>query len=234
MKDLIEVIKSALRKKAVAFKTGGIRPTFQMGESWIGRVAWQNPGEEQPIGRRGYPMVPMATIFVPDSDYVPKVLRNIKLITIFMDDAWWDNISANDYKDFFLIRTYESLDQLVPCDYTSKEQLLFFPLVPQFVDNEFPNWEDISDRNLVQVILELENKKKLDYYNDIHEDNKRVHKLGGYPSSIQGEVLFDEGYEFVMQIASDPKADINIVDNGNFYFAYNPNKKDWSIKCDFY
>lgn len=36
----IEEIKNQLRKKAVIFKTGGIRPTSEIGESWIGKVGW--------------------------------------------------------------------------------------------------------------------------------------------------------------------------------------------------
>lgn len=51
------------------------------------------------------------------------------------------------------------------------------------------------------------------YYNDIAEynSNYELHKIGGHPSIIQGRIDFMEGYEFVMQITSDDKAEFNIV-----------------------
>lgn len=235
--ELIEYLKSKLRKKAVVFETGGFRPTHKLGESWIGNVCWQKPGETQPMcSNVPAPMAALATIFVPESDFAPKALKNIKLITIFIDDAFWDNLDAEDLNKYFVIRTYENLEGLVPCDYSDEEMMLSFPLKPRNEDNEFPNWDDLSviNRKLFENIFQLENENILEYYADISEGNASLHKLGGYPSSIQGEVRFKEGCEFVMQISSDSKADINIVDNGNLYFGYNPQTKEWSVKCDFY
>ena len=234
--ELIEYLKSKLKKKAITFETGGIRPTNQLGESWIGKVCWQLPGEQQPIGNNGYPMTAIATIFVPESDHVPNALKNIKMISIFIDDDFWDNLDDDDLKDYFVIRTYDNLNNLVACDYHDHEMLLSFPLVPQYVEDDFPNWSDLSDinRSIFDIIYNLEDKKVLDYHTDIYENNGTSHKLGGYPFSIQDSVDFDEGYEFVLQIASDEKADMMIVDNGKFYFAYNPQTNDWSVKCQFY
>ena len=104
MEKIIESIKAKLRKKAVVLNTGGIRPTHQFGESWVGKVCWQNSGEEQPLGRNGLPMTPLATIFVPESDYVPKALKNIKLINIFVDNSGREDFYEDDYKDNFVIR----------------------------------------------------------------------------------------------------------------------------------
>lgn len=67
-----------------------------------------------------------------------------------------------------------------------------------------------------------------------YDTSYSLHKIGGHPSVIQGRIDFMEGYEFVMQITSDDKAEFNIVDSGNFYFAYNSEKNDWEICCDFY
>lgn len=235
MSQMIEEIKMVLRKKAVIFETGGIKPTCELGESWIGKVAWQNPGETLPMGQNNKPMVPIATMFVEESNYIPEALQGIKLITVFMDFEFWNNLGAGDYKDFFEIRTYTSLDNLEKCDYTS-EEILPFPLVAKKVENEFPQWEDLGDSNepLFDIILKLEKDEGVDYYTDIFEENNSCHKFGGYPSTIQGGMCFDDGYEFVMQISSDEKADMNIVDGGNFYFAYNKETKTWRVGCDFY
>lgn len=235
MNNIINGVKSRLRKKAVVFDTGGIKPTNQIGESWIGKVCWQRPGEGQPMCKNGTPMIPIATIFVEDSEYVPKALQNIKMINIFMDFDFWYNLGAEDYKDFFVINTYDNLENLVPCSYTSDE-ILAFPLVAKHIDNEFPHWEDIEEESdeLFEMILELEKNYGIDYFENIYEENNVKHKIGGYPSSIQGGVGYDEGYEYVMQISSDEKADMNIVEDGNFYFGYNPITKKWSVRCDFY
>ena len=123
MDKLIENIKQRFRKKAVVFQTGGIRPTHQLGESWIGNVCWQNPDEKQPLSKNGNPMIPLATIFVPDSDYVPKALAGIKMINIFLDADWLDYLDGTNLKELFEIRTYKNLEELVPCNYLDKKQI---------------------------------------------------------------------------------------------------------------
>lgn len=237
MDELIEKVRQRLRKKAVIFQTGGIRPTHQLGESWIGNVRWQKTGETQPMCTNvNFPMAALATIFIPESDYVPKELAGIKLITIFIDDALWDNLADEDLSKYFVIKTYEDLEGLVPCDYFDEEMMLSFPLVPKYVENEFPCHVDIGteSKEIEDIISKLRNENGIEYYVDIFDNNEKVHKLGGYPSTIQSTIHFKKGCKFVMQISSDPKADMNIVDDGNFYFGYNPETKEWSVQCDFY
>ena len=165
-------------------------------------------------------------------DYIPESLKDIKLITIYMSNEIWNNLSSFDYKNWFTIRTHDSLNNLVSCNYTS-QNIIPFPLVPELITNDFPLMEDIED-DVLDLINELEEKENIDYYDDILEENHSRHKIGGYPSYIQGGVGYDPGYEFVLQITSDSKANFIIVDSGNFYFGYNPTTKDWSIRCDFY
>ena len=231
MNDLVEIIKQRLRKKAVTFQTGGIRPTYQMNESWIGKVCWKNPGEQQPLSKNGDPMIPLATIFVPESDYVPKALKDIKMINIFLDVEWEDMIEG-ECKDLFVINTYENLDNLVSCNYLNKEYIDAFPLIPNYVDNEFPLWPDFNDD--IEELMESAGVDMDNYDDIIFEDNNVIHKLGGYPCFIQSPIINDNGYEFVLQIYSDEKAGFNIIDGGSFYFSYNPSNKDWSVQCDFY
>jgi len=228
----ISEIKNALRKKALGFETGGIRPTNQLGESWIGKVCWQAQGDTWPLGEDGEKMIPLATLFVDGSEYIPNSLKDIKMINIFVDVALLDNLAEDSYKKWFKIYTYESLDNLVKCDYTS-EQLIPFTLTPQVIDNEFPEWEDVGDE-LLDIISAMEENDNIEYYRDIYEDNYHSHKIGGYPSTIQGGLEYGEGYEFVLQISSDEKAEFNIVDGGNFYFGYNSTTKEWEVRCDFY
>ena len=233
-KDLsIEYIKNQLRKKATCFKTGGIRPTNALGESWFGKVAWQLPTDIWPQDDSGKRMIPLATIFLEGLDYVPDALKNIKLITIYLNNNWRDTLC--DYDTFtksFIIRTYESLTELSYCNHT-EEIIKPFPLVPYMVENDFPMWEDI-DHDIFETICQMEKKYNINYYDDIFEENDINHKLGGYPSVIQSGVGYSEGFEYVLQISSDEKANFNIVDGGNFYFGYNPQTKEWAVRCDFY
>ena len=235
--DLIQSIKTKIKRKAIIFETGESKATNEKGESWIGKVCWQNPEEQQPICKNTkHPMTAIATLFIPGSDYVPKVLKNIKLITVFMDDDFWNNLAEDDLKDYFVIRTYENLDNLVQCNYSNDKILLPHSLSEKYVDNEFPHSVDLDivHPDSYEQICDLENKCDLEYYDDIFEENKKCHKLGGYPSTIQNEITFNSGCEFAFQISSDDKAKMNIVDSGNIYFGYNPKTKEWSVKCDFY
>ena len=79
----IEEIKNALKRKAIVFRTGGFRPTNEISESWIGKVGWKLKNEEVPMDDDHQEMLPVATIFLPDSPVCPKELSGIKLITIF-------------------------------------------------------------------------------------------------------------------------------------------------------
>ncbi|MBE6156125.1 MAG: hypothetical protein E7161_00045 [Firmicutes bacterium] len=232
MNSSLESIKFQLRKKAIVFETGGIRPTNDIGESWIGKVCWQNPNEQQPIGKNGKPMIPLATIFVEESDYVPKALKNIKMISIFMDQDINISYGVENYVEWFAIKTYESLEQLVPCNYTC-DQIKPFPLVPRYVNDEFPLIDDIDDI-LLDTIEKVQENLGIEYDFDIFENNTVAHKLGGYPSSINGGLVYDKGDEFVLQIISDEKANIYIREDGIFYFGYNPISKEWSVICDYY
>lgn len=228
----IEEIKNQLRKKAVIFKTGGIRPTSEIGESWIGKVGWQLPNETQPQDETGKLMEPIMTLFLEGLDYIPDALKGIKLITIYLSNEFWNNIGGGEYSKWFTIRTYDSLDNLVPCNYISSV-INPFPLVPELKTDDFPSWDNVPD-TLTSAITTIEDQEGLDYYDVICENIYCEHKIGGNPASIQGGVGYDEGFEFVLEIVSDEKDNFNIVDSGNFYFGYNPQTKTWQVRCDYY
>ena len=71
----MEEIKEKLARKAVTFQTGGIRPTKELLESWIGCVRWKKPGEGIPNDKNGNEMIPIATLFIKDLPYIPEHLQ---------------------------------------------------------------------------------------------------------------------------------------------------------------
>ena len=80
----IEEIKQALGRKAITFSVGGFRPTFDLSESWIGKVDLFNEDESVPLDDEGVPMVPLMQLNLENLSFVPESLEDIKLLTIFV------------------------------------------------------------------------------------------------------------------------------------------------------
>ena len=226
-------IKNSLKRKAVVYDTGGKRPSNELLESWIGNVKWKSPKEILPVDMNGKDMLPIATIFLKGLPFCPDELQEIELITIFISEKFWNNLVNDDLSQWFSVRTYKTLDGLVPCEY--EPIMKPFPLTPQLVENDYPMWDGGGiPPHIFDNIIKMEENDGIDYHEDIFEDNSAKHKVGGYPAFCQPGIWFGEDYPFVMQISSDVKAGFNIVHDGSFYFFYNPNKEDWKVHCDFY
>ena len=230
----IDEIKNKLKKQATIYKTVLPGLASSTGESWIGKVAWQKPYETIPTDSKGNEMIPIATLFIDSSLYVPEDLSKVKLITIYMSEEIWDNMVNEDLSPYFEIRTYDNINDLVTCEYTSNK-IKPLPLSVAKIDNDFPFWDDGGiPEDLFDTICEMEENNNINYFDDIFENNAATHKLGGYPSFCQSGYWFENGYDYVLQISSDTNAKFNIVDGGNFYFFYNPIKTDWKVYCDFF
>lgn len=226
----ISQIKDALFKQATIFQTGGIRPTEEIGGSWIGQVLWGKEGETVPSN-----FEPVCTLFLNTLPYVPKELLSYQLLTIYMDFDVFKNLHMDNLVSFFKIHGYLELDKLQKINKQSTK-IKPFPLTPLLIKNDTPSWEDSDsiDPEIEDAILRLESEEDIEYYEDIVEEIYSTHKVGGYPSFTQSGVSFGEDYPFVFQISSDLKAQFNIVDSGSFYFFYNIEKQDWIVYCDFY
>lgn len=225
----ISQIKNALFKQATIFKTGGVRPTEEMGESWIGKVLW---GTEK--GNVPSHFEPLCTLFLKNLPYVPKELERYQLITIYMDDNVFNHLNQENLASFFHIHCYTTLNGLQRIDEQSTK-IRPFPLIPSLIENDAPAWDsDDLEPEIEDAILRLETEDEMEYYDDIVETIYSMHKVGGYASYTQSGVSFGEEYPFVFQISSDEKARFNIVDSGSFYFFYNQEKQDWIVHCDFY
>lgn len=224
--------------------------------SCLGRVTWQLPGEEWPMGSDGRRLDPLATIFVPDAPGVPAAFANVALITIFAPEEAWSENPEEKPQLGCVIRTYPTLEGLQPCHY---ESVFLKPciLTPETVANDMPHWPNCGgDEATWDSIFALEKKYKIDYHEDIYdavyetrckkkfpasfadEPDKRVvyetHKIGGYPTYIQDTPEMPADYPFVMQINFDADAELYIADCGSYYLYYNAEKNDWRVYADSY
>lgn len=225
----VDDIKAQLVRQATIFETGGIRPTYDLLESWIGFVGWSLPAEECPQRFQ-----PLASLFLKGLPFVPKSLQHIELLTLFMNEEIFDHLIEDDLSRFFEIRAYTSLEGLVQQNW-QHERIRAFPLIPKWIDNDYPTWDGGGiPSNVEDEILRLEHEEGVEYFDDIVEEIYDVHKIGGYPAFCQSGRDYGEKFLFVLQIASDEKAYFNIVDNGNFYFFFNRELNEWRVDCDFY
>lgn len=222
----IEEIKDKLRKKAVVFQTGGARPENTIKQSWIGKVNLGYAEEVSPLDVNQNPMCPLMQLCLVDLPFIPQALQNTKLLTVFISSDFLDEPEGN-----FCIREYPILEGLVEKDFGGRyEGVKPFPLFPQLIENDFPAWDSDIQSDLADIILHME-EKGIDYYENIYEENEALHKIGGYANYCCGNDGFEAGYEFVLQIASDYKAGLCIM-NGNIYFAKNPADNQWQASWD--
>jgi hypothetical protein len=135
----------------------------------------------------------------------------------------------------WLLREYKNTDQIVIKDLKNDSSFIkHFPLSNKLIEEDYPVWEDYEiSEEISNKILELKNSGIIDSYYDIIENNYS-HKIGGYATYCQSGIDFGEDFEFVFQIASDEKANLNIIDSGNFYLAKNKKTEEWLLYCDFY
>lgn len=225
----IKHIQSQLAKQATIFQTGGFRPSHKLLESWIGFVGWSLLEEDRPSDFQ-----PLATLFLKDLPYVPLALQPFQLVTLFVHENIFDHLMEDDLSTYFEIRAYTTLENLVQRDW-QHDHIRAFPLQAEHIHNDYPVWDGGGiPAQIEEDILRLEHEEDLNYFDDILEDLYPLHKIGGYPTFCQSGYNFGEDTPFVFQIASDAKAQLNIVDNGNFYFFYNPTEQKWRVYCDFY
>ncbi|GAA3772554.1 DUF1963 domain-containing protein [Flavobacterium ginsengiterrae] len=231
--DEIEKIKSELVKKATGFKFGGFKPTNSISESWIGRVYLYLENEEIPLDNQGRQMFPLFQIYLKNLPFIPEILKETELITAFISQDFPMDLNKNGNN--WILREYSDISQIVIKDLKNENSYIKpFPLSHHLIEKDYPVWEDqeISE-DITDRINEMEDSGIIESYYDVVE-NHYEHKIGGYAAYCQSGINFGEDYEFVIQIASDEKAHLNIVDSGKFYFAKNRKTGEWLYYIDFY
>lgn len=230
---IINELKDKISKEVTIFKVGGFRPENTIEESWIGKISAYRIDETIPTDKNGELMFPLAQIYIPNLPFIHSKLSNTKILTVFI---------SNEYPECFekmgenwIIREYDNLESIIIKDlHNPKSSLKQFPLKAEKKE-DCPIWDGGGlSAEIEEKILELENNGTIESYYDIANFHQYKHKIGGFPSFCQSGVDFGEDYEFVFQITSDEKINLNVIDSGSLMFAKNNKTNEWKIYYDFY
>jgi uncharacterized protein YwqG len=221
-----------IKMPATRLLTGESQPSNKDEESWLGKVFMFLPTETIPKDVRGELMLPLAQIHLPSLPYIPPILKETELITVFMSSEFPEpdeEMGAN-----WLIREYKTLNDLVKKDIKNPESYLNpLPLKPIFLEKDYPLWDSADwDWDLQEEVVKLEREGKVDYH-DVAE-HSFDHKVGGYPSFAQSGTHPGEGFEFAFQISSDNNVCLNVVDSGSFLFYKHSTSGKWHLYYDYY
>jgi hypothetical protein len=176
-------------------------------------------------------MMPLGQFYLPALPFVPEPLSKLSVLTVFISPELEGDSELME--GCFEVREYEKIDRLVRREpEKGGAELKPFPLRPQLVEVDHPVWDGGGlTREQEDAFLALEGRREISNYYDV-TSHVYGHKIGGYPSFCQSGVDLHP-YEFVFQISSDSKIQLNVIDNGSLTFWRHPNLGTWKLYYDF-
>jgi hypothetical protein len=214
----IEEFRRVNTRLASVLTIGGFRPTRNPLATHFGFAPVALPEESWPcVGER--PLYFMCQLNLTEAPFVPELLRDIALLTVFVDIQARKLGRANG--EGWLVRAYSRLDGLRP---------LVIPAGATVPRGFEVRYELVQDHPVYEdpelTILPGFN------HNGVHLENIHRTKIGGYASSIQSEQWWWHTYtpeeilpghsslpRYCFQIASEDKVGLYWGDNGIVYFA---------------
>jgi uncharacterized protein YwqG len=206
-----EEYKQLNTHKASVLTVGGFRPTGNPLASHFGLAPVALPGEGWP-SHEGKPLFFVCQLNLTEAPFIPGLLQDVKLITFFIDPKL-GLLSEDNGKDWHL-RAYKTLDGLTPLK------------VPEgaTVPRGFEAKWNVGDDQPVYDDPDLIVPQGFDN-TDVHLENVRRTKIGGYASNIQSEPWWGSGRShpaqprYCLQIASEEKVNLQWGDQGTIYIA---------------
>lgn len=97
----IDNLKNKIVRQATSFTAGEFKPA---NESWIGNVYLYRNHEGIPLDNDGKQMFPLVQICLEGLSFIPEVLKEIKIITVFVGEEMPSELTLNGNN--WLVRTY--------------------------------------------------------------------------------------------------------------------------------
>lgn len=216
-------------RRASIVHVGGFRPTGDPLATHFCLTPVALPGETWPI-HDGKPMLFVCQLNLTEAPVVPKLLQDIAVITFFLDPdvGLRDDTNGKDW----CLRAYKTTNELA---------LLAPPTDAPKIERGFEcRWEECDDQPVYDD-PELIVPEGFDR-SDVHLDNVRRTKVGGYASNIQSEPWW--GYRrhpadprYCLQIDSEDKVGLVWGDSGTIYLArgtVSGSEDDWFLDWQCY
>lgn len=215
-----------MARPAVFGEIGGRRPIGDrpVVSRWGGDF-FGAPDEGAPdCTETGHALHPILQIRIDELPQIPKAFEGIALATIWVDieEAWYETKNGVG----FLIRTYSDLEGLVPLP-TADSKLPSFPVFWRDPVQEKPSWEDFAD-----ILPSAVATSDTSWYDDTERAKKVAEIQETHPIKLGGWPQWPAESEFVLQVDSNQKGGLNLVDGSSFYIFRAPS--GWEYRMDFY
>lgn len=219
---------------------GGFRPKDKNDRltSWWGGNFLGLENEPIPICEAsGKTMSPVFQVRIDELPFVPNALKNVALLTLWFDmetEHIWETQSGVG----FVIRTYESLDGLVPIGQGYREHPTFptFPIKWHGFEKDLPDWESFTEEIPHAVCASDESEWFFDHIG-VQEranlQNDKPIKIGGYSQWWQSPQRVKDG-EFIFFLDSTGRGSFGFPagGNANFFKVENESGETWEMRVD--
>ncbi|XEC96669.1 DUF1963 domain-containing protein [Paenibacillus tarimensis] len=231
-------LKDKFVRRATLMEIGGFKPTGDLTSSIFGKVNLSLPDEEWPHSNNK-PMIPICQVNLVQLPYIPELLRDIEMITLFIDSEELPSNCPNGQT--WCLRAYSDIKDLVPIkDQPIESSVKVFEMKPILVEEDYPHWEDFVN-DLYKEHIEVTEEIK-EYY-ERHFQNVPGFKIGGWPTLIQSEIFWAPYNQhpaepkFAFQIDSTEKGNWYWGDSGVGYIGRGTSKgstNEWVIEWQCY
>lgn len=214
---------------------GGAAPAGRIASMWGGDF-FGDVGETVPVSSgTGRAMRPLVQIRMDELSEVPACFSGLALLTLWVDvkAVFADDDGAGTG---FVIRTYATLDDLVPIGPVTpgSKTLPVLPITWRALVLEQPHWDDIVSQIPASIAESDEEAWFFDSrYAAVTEPLCETCpvKLGGWPNWIQNSVWPADG-EFYFQVDATDKGKFSLGDGGSMYLFRTP--RGWVSRADCY
>jgi hypothetical protein len=202
MDNEVDRVKERLaRPAAVIEPSDGV--AVELTSSRLGSVSVALPGEKWPVANR-VPMFPIAQLNLRDAPFVPRILNDVTLITLFFSEPVLTEEGENGGN--WVLRSYPHLEPLVPLEADLSTTRMQFSNVVwkpatvryRFLQSDYPDLYGIPPGVAIPEPI-------LDQWSSLVVPCESS-KVGGWPyllqTALEWPVDLDLKPEFVFQLAS--------------------------------